>query len=514
MQALVRAFPTRRSPESLVEDLLGQRGITLLKSGRPDMPQGRYSLLAVEPFLNFRSLGARCELRFYVPGVERRIEFGNPWQVLERLLSRYRASAGGPTPFPLGGGFGYWGYDLRNFVEPKLPQSARNDLQLPDCHVNFYDSLVVFDHVLDQVWVVSTGLAADGSASETRAREQLEAWCSRLRTPARGGAAGAAIGRGGSPRRRVGQPGWGSRDTKGLVDDPGPFRLTLSREAFVSKVERALGYIHAGDVYQLNLSHRLWINEGLSGWEVFRELSAASPAPFAAYLDCGDFQIASSSPELFLRLEGRRVLTRPIKGTRARSPDPSADARLAGELRASAKERAELLMITDLLRNDLGKVCEFGSVQAPELFGLERYAHVHHLVSAVEGRLRQDVGHLAALASCFPGGSITGAPKFRAMEIIDGLEPTTRGPYTGALGFVGFNERSVFSILIRAAICSERGVSFPVGAGIVADSAPAAEYEETLAKAAGFFAAVESCLARRPVRGGPRPCRRPARLPA
>ena len=200
--------------------------------------------------------------------------------------------------------------------------------------------------------------------------------------------------------------------------------------------------------------------------------------------------MASSSPELFLRLSGSHIQTRPIKGTRPRGADPTRDAQLAYELQTSAKELAELVMITDLLRNDLGKVCEFGSVQTPELARLERFAQVQHLVSTVEGRLRKDVTHLAALASCFPGGSITGAPKFRAMEIIDELEPVARGPYCGCHGYLGFNRESQLSITIRTAICKDGLAHFNVGAGIVADSNPEAEYEETLAKAAGFLAAL------------------------
>src|SRR5207245_789974 len=202
------------------------------------------------------------------------------------------------------------------------------------------------------------------------------------------------------------------------------------------------------------------------------------------------FQIASSSPELFLRLSGAHIQTRPIKGTRPRSTDPTRDAQLTYELQTSPKEMAELLMITDLLRNDLGKVCEFGSVQVPELVRLECYPQVQHLVSTVEGRLRQGITHSAALAACFPGGSITGAPKFRAMEIIDELKPNARGHYSGALGYLGFNRESQLSIVIRTAFCCQGAAYFHVGAGIVADSLASAEYEETLTKARGFFEAL------------------------
>ena len=237
----------------------------------------------------------------------------------------------------------------------------------------------------------------------------------------------------------------------------------------------------------MNLSHRLSVELNVDSFELFLALTSISPAPFAAFLDCGNFQLVSSSPEMFLRMSGARIETRPIKGTRPRSSDSTRDAQLAYELQSSAKETAELIMITDLLRNDLGKVCEFGSVHTPELVRLERYPQVQHLLSTVEGRLRSDVDHLGALADCFPGGSITGAPKFRAMEIIDELEQIARGPYTGALGYLGFNRESQLSVLIRTAISTSGSIDFPVGAGIVADSDPENEYEETWAKAQGFL---------------------------
>jgi aminodeoxychorismate synthase component I len=274
-------------------------------------------------------------------------------------------------------------------------------------------------------------------------------------------------------------------------------RSNLSRAEFIAAVERAQAYIRAGDIYQANLSHRLTAPCELSGWELFQDLVAVSPAPFAAFLDCDGgsrqsrFAIASTSPEQFLRLSGAHVVTRPIKGTRPRAAEATRDAQLAYELQTSPKELAELVMITDLLRNDLGKVCEYGSVQVPEMARLEKFAQVQHLVSTIEGRLRPEVTHFAAFASCFPGGSVTGAPKFRAMEIIDELEPASRGPYCGAIGYLGFNRESQLSIVIRTAICHPGVVHFNVGAGIVADSQPEAEYEETLAKARGFLGALD-----------------------
>jgi para-aminobenzoate synthetase component 1 len=413
------------------------------------------------------------------PHVGGYVQFGNPWHVLDALMARYELLDEVDLPFPLGGCFGYWGYDLKNFVEPILPRRAVNDLEWPDAQVGFYDSLVAFDHRLGKTWNVSTGLDADGSRNEANGVERFNYWRRMIE----------------NIERRPPAPfdvRCSMFDVRCSSEANGNSGIdsNLSRADFLAAVTRAQRYIRAGDIYQVNLSQRMSAACGISGWELFQRLSAVSPAPFSAFLDCGDFEIASSSPEQFLRLSGSLIQTRPIKGTRPRDADPTRDAQLAYELQTSAKEMAELVMITDLLRNDLGKVCEFGSVQVPDLARLERFAQVQHLVSTVEGRLRKDVTHFAAFGSCFPGGSVTGAPKFRAMEIIDELEPVSRGPYTGALGYLGFNRESQLSITIRTAICREGVACFHTGAGIVADSNPEAEYEETLAKAAGFVAAL------------------------
>jgi para-aminobenzoate synthetase component 1 len=473
MRPLIEEIQTAHTPESLVENLRGEPGIVLLRTSQFDSPSARYSFVAAGPVLTFRSLGSRCEIIFHQPSTnDHQLQFGNPWHVLDALMSRFELLDEIDWPFPLGGAFGYWGYDLKNFTEPKLPRRAANDLELPDCHVGFYDSLVVFDHRLGKVSVISTGIDADGSRNETKATGRLEFWRKQLSSV-------AAFVR--TPVTEMVPSAVFSRTRP---------QSNTSRAEFISAVERVQKYIHAGDIYQVNLSHRLTTECGLSGWEMFQKLSAVSPAPFAAFLDCGDFEIASSSPEQFLRMSGAHIVTRPIKGTRPRDGDATRDAQLAYELQTSPKELAELVMITDLLRNDLGKVCEYGSVQVPELARLEKFAQVQHLVSTVEGRLRNDVTHFAAFASCFPGGSITGAPKFRAMEIIDELEPLSRGPYCGAIGYLGFNRESQLSIAIRTAICRQGVAHFNVGAGIVADSSAEAEYEETLAKARGFFSAL------------------------
>ncbi|MEW6161072.1 MAG: anthranilate synthase component I family protein, partial [Verrucomicrobiota bacterium] len=427
---LIQEMTAAIAPEDLLGALGKVPGTVLLRSHFSGGPPARYSFVTAAPFLTFRSFGSRCETR---GADERLVQFGNPWHLLDSLMARYELLEEIDLPFPLGGCFGFWGYDLKNFVEPKLSRVATDDLELPDCHVGFYDSLVVFDHRLGKCWIVSTGLKPDGSRDLPLAQSRMDFW------------------------RQLVQSDPATLPVTGVIHgdlmSPEQIQSNMARGDFVRRVQQAKEYIRTGDIYQVNLAQRLCAESTLSGREFYRRLSEVSPAPFSAFIDCGEFQLASSSPELFLRLSGRHILTRPIKGTRPRSDDPTRDAQLTYELQTSAKEMAELVMITDLLRNDLGRVCEFGSVQVPELVRLERYPQVQHLVSTVEGRLREDVTHFAAFAACFPGGSITGAPKFRAMQIIDELEPTTRGPYTGALGYLGFNRESQLSIIIRTAIC-------------------------------------------------------------
>jgi para-aminobenzoate synthetase component 1 len=272
----------------------------------------------------------------------------------------------------------------------------------------------------------------------------------------------------------------------------GPFEANITRARYIENVDKAQQWIAAGDIYQVNLSQSFGASvAGGSLFPLYEYLREASPAPMAAWLGLGNLEILSSSPELFLKISGNRIETRPIKGTRPRFADPDEDRRSAYELQTSAKEISELVMITDLLRNDLGQVCEFGSVAVAELLKLETLEQVHHLVSTVNGTLRDNAGPIDALAACFPGGSITGAPKKRAMEIIAELEKRQRGVYCGALGWLGFNGESQFNIAIRTLVREGDQLTYDVGGGIVADSDPQKEYEETLHKAAGMRLAIE-----------------------
>ncbi|HZR21173.1 MAG TPA: aminodeoxychorismate synthase component I [Verrucomicrobiae bacterium] len=485
MRCLTQRFERWDQPEAVFERLGSEPGLMLLSSSLSHTELSRYSFIVARPFLTFRSAGPRCELSW--PGGAD-IHFGNPWRVLESLLARYELKDEFDLPLPLGGCFGYWGYELKNFLEPRLPQRARDELELPDSVLGFYDSLLAFDHALGVIWIVATGLKRDGSRDVAAAGQQMDFWQEKLAAvptelASSGLDHGDTICRGEKAKLVE-----GAQVTDLGCDWPGNPEVfsNLHRSQFIERVLRAKAYIQAGDIYQVNLSQRLSAVCPTSPWSFFRALTGISPAPFSAYLDAGDFQLASSSPELFLRLSGAHIQTRPIKGTRPRATDPLVDSQLSYQLQTSSKELAELVMITDLLRNDLGRVCQFGSIRVPEIARLERFAHVHHLVSTIEGSLRNELTHLSALAACFPGGSITGAPKVRAMEIIDELEPVRRGPYTGVLGYLGFNRESQLSIIIRTVLHKAGTAHFPVGAGIVADSIPEAEYAETLAKARGF----------------------------
>lgn len=462
MRALVQPVATRHSPESLARALHAAPGRVLLRSARHGLPFSRYSFVTAHPLLTFRSFGSHC-LTTHSSG-EVQHQFGNPWQLLAATLARFELLDDVDPPFPLGGVFGYFGYELNQFLAPRLSRLAVNDLELPDCHLGFHGSLVVFDHSLDQAWIIATGLASDGSRSAQRAAIELATWLDLLHS---------------DPPPPPAPPN----------PSHGPLRSTLPGPFFTAAVRRAQAYIHTGDIYQVNLAQRFDLPVNAPPWSLFENLLRASPAPFAAAIDAGDFTLLSSSPELFLHLSGQNVVTRPIKGTRPRGSDPASDHALALELAASEKECAELVMITDLLRNDLGRVAEFGTVRVPDLLCLEAFSQVQHLVSTIQARLRPELTHLDALAACFPGGSITGAPKLRAMEIIDSLEPVARGPYCGCHGYLGFNRESQLSITIRSAVVRDQHAWFHAGAGIVADSIPDAELAETEAKASGLLKA-------------------------
>ncbi len=486
MRTRALRVPTRHTPQSLAAAFRGGEGLVLLESAGPWAEAGRRSYVAAAPLRVLRARGSRCEVGGDA-GVEV-VSYGNPWRVLEAWLALFDLAGEGDLPFPAGFCAGYWGYELRTFVEPKLRPHPVGELPFPDAWLGFYDSLVVFDHGQPgSAWIVSTGLEPDGSRSSRRLEARLEYWQQRLAT--------APVA---------------ATDPPPPLPCPAPPE-TLPDAAFAARVRQAQCYIRQGDIYQVNLARRWTVPAALAPWALYRRLTWHSPAPYAALLWTAEGAVVSASLERFLALDGVTVQTRPIKGTRPRGASAVEDAALARALWESPKERAELTMITDLLRNDLGKVCSFGSVQVPELMRLEHFSHVHHLVSTVEGRLRAGMTHLAALEACFPGGSITGAPKFRAMQIIDALEPVGRGPYTGALGYLGFNRQSQLSLIIRTAFCAPEATWYYAGAGIVADSDPEAEAAETRAKARGFLDCLDNPAAESDSLDRVHPAPRPAK---
>jgi para-aminobenzoate synthetase component 1 len=433
---------------------LAQRpGVFFLDSALPHERFGRYSLIGCEPSLTISA--DQGEITITRNGVSRTFQ-DDPFEALRAAIAECGKSAriGLCPEIPFTGGLvGYLGYDLRHFVE-RLPRNSRRDQRFPDMHFGFYDAVLCHDNARGEWLLCGEGTAAD---SLRRAVEQA--------VPARV-----------APERIL---------LHGRIES------NFKKEQYLKAVKSVIDYIRAGDIFQANLSQRFECEVDCSPTDVYARLREANAAPFAAYLDIGGGRcVMSSSPERFLKVDGRRVETRPIKGTRPRLNDAAADEIMRRELLASEKDNAELAMIVDLERNDLGRVCEFGTVRVDEARALETYATVHHLVATVSGTMRAGCGIVDLLRATFPGGSITGAPKIRAMEIIDELEPTARSVYTGAIGFIGLDGRADLNIAIRTLLMDGPRVTFQAGGGIVADSDPEAEYEETLAKGRGIMQAL------------------------
>ena len=439
-----------------------------LDSGMDAARLGRYSFVGSQPFLIFRSKGTNLQLDWR-DRVEQRS--GNPFDALREILNRFQ-SLPLPADLPFIGGVGYLGYPLRCFIE-ELPTTTHDDLKLPDCYFVFYDAIVAFDHLSNQVYLCRSDA---GESYTNRHQQQVQKLRSILQSETH-----CSQHRCGVFRCDF------SHFTKY------PIRSNFSKTDYLSTVQRAKAYIASGDIYQVNLSQRLSTSTDLPPAELYARLRQLSPVPYGAYLHCGDFHVLSASPERFLHFSpsSRTVETRPIKGTRPRGLTPELDRKLAVELLHSEKDLAELLMIVDLERNDLGRVCEIASIHVPERIALESYSNIHHLVGTIKGTLRRDADRIDLLKSCFPGGSITGAPKIRAMELIDELESTNRGVYTGAIGYFGFDGTMDLNIAIRTCILKEGRAYFHVGGGIVADSEPEAEYQETLDKASSWMAVLD-----------------------
>ncbi len=441
---------------------------------------GRYSFVTADPAAVVRSKGRTTEC-LGARGTPARVCAGDALEVIRELVAPHACDAlPGLPPFQ-GGAAGYLAYDFGRVLE-RLPAPRYDDLAMSDVVLGVYDWVLAWDHEASRAWLISTGLPetsppararqAAARAAEVRSHLSSSRDTIRLKESIRAVPA---------PRAQPSYPvaEWGPRLA---------LRSSFTHEAYLDAVARVREYIVAGDIFQANVSQRFETPLAEPPWDLYCRLRARNAAPFAAFMDLPDAAVLSASPERFLRVDvDGRVETRPIKGTRPRGLGPEHDAALGQALTESAKDQAENLMIVDLMRNDLSRVCLPGTVRVPELFALERYATVHHLVSTVIGTLSPGRDALDLLRAAFPGGSITGAPKLRAMEIIAELEPSARGVYCGSIGYWSVTGALDTSIAIRTAVARDGRVYFSAGGGIVADSVPEQEYRETLDKARGII---------------------------
>lgn len=460
---LIEELATRLAAFELFAPLAQLNNSVFLDSAMDPKKLGRYSIMSADPFLIFQSRGEDISVRGSA-GVEH-FE-GNPLDYLENYLGKYQLPQGESNLPCLGGAIGYLSYDLGRCIE-KIPQKAVDDLQLPESLLGFYDVVLIYDHTNLKAYIVSTGFPEiQITPRQKRAQRRL----AEFKT-------------------------WLAAETNPTQSIPIPQKFSepvsnFTHASYIQAVERARQYIIDGDIFEVNLSQRYTTEVNLPSFELYRRLRDINPAPFAAYLNFNEVQVVGSSPERFLELTGDKVETRPIKGTIRRGQTAAEDAENAKWLLSSQKDRAENMMIVDLERNDLGRVCRYGSVKVTELAILETFPTVFHLTSTVVGQLGEGVSRADLLKATFPGGSITGAPKIRAMEIIDELEPTRRSVYCGSMGYFSFNGDLDLNICIRTFLVKGSRVYFQLGGAVVYDSDPEAEYQETLDKGRALFNAL------------------------
>ncbi len=428
----------------------------ILESGRG----GRYSMAAFRPEITFS--GKDHKLMIHKNGMKTTLE-GNPLDLMKREMEDFRVPEVEGLPDFQGGAIGYISYDYARYIE-KLPQMAKDDSGIPEIYFQVYMEWFVFDHQTETLWIMA--LSKPGQEEQTK--ERLSEW---------------------QKRWEAGIPVMLAEK----ADKPGAEELHVSMDegAFIQAVERIQQYISQGDVFQVNLSVRQSEPIETEALEVYRQLRKLNPSPYMGYLHTPDFQLVSGSPELLAKVNGSEVSTRPIAGTRSRGRTDQEDLQLASELINNEKERAEHVMLVDLERNDLGRVCKYGTVEVNEFMVIEKYSHVMHIVSNVRGELAEGETWFDVVNATFPGGTITGAPKVRTMEIIEELEPVRRGPYTGSLGWIGFNGNMELNIIIRTMLVKDGMAHVQAGAGVVIDSLPANEYKESLKKAIALWKAKE-----------------------
>lgn len=455
---LIKTFDLYLDAFDIFAALRKQRHPFILDSSMNMNQLGRYTFIGSEPFMTFASKGDSC-CTTHQDGSEETVN-GDPFAVLQSLLKQFAVDPHEQIPF-IGGAVGYFGYDLCHFIE-KLPRKAVDDIGVPDCFFGFYDGIYVVDHLACKVDIIALGI--HGSEAEVIAK--MEAALRQI-----------------SKRPPCVNPYHNT--------SPEAFQINMTKEEYVAAICRIREYIRQGDLYQVNFTQRFECAFTGDAVSFYAALRTVNPAPFAAFIDTGDCIVVSSSPERFIKVRNRTIETRPIKGTVARGKTAAEDKKNRTALLHSEKDRSELLMIVDLERNDLSRVAKKGTVKVQELFSLETYATVHHLVAAITAQVRPEYDLIDCVRATFPGGSITGAPKIRAMEIIDELEPTQRNVYTGSLGYLGFDGTMDLNIVIRTVIIKNNKAYLQAGGGIVWDSDPEAEYQESLTKAKALMEALQ-----------------------
>ena len=439
-------------PLAIYKKFRGENSFILLSS-LFDGKLGKYSYIGFEPFLVFKSKGSKIT-------INGKVQEGNPFKILRQLIQKYKLnSPRGNLPLFYGGAVGYFAYDAVHFLE-KIPNAKTDDINAPDIYFVFVNKSIIYDHEKNELTLVVLGNDYEKSTAELKAIAQ------RL-----------------SNKISDEKPSNKEIQCKNL-------RFNFTKEQYINAIKKILHYISIGDTYQVNLSQRLEAEISGDALAIFENLIKINPSPFSAFLDFEDVKIISSSPERLIRLENGIASTRPIAGTRKRGKTPEEDKLLEEELRQNSKENAEHTMLVDLERNDLGKVCDYGTVKVDEIFTVEKYSHVMHLVSNVSGKLHPTKDAFDLFRAMFPGGTITGCPKIRTMEIISEMEPTARGPYTGSLGYFNFSGDMDFNIIIRSIVMKGNKIYAQTGGGIVADSNPEEEYKETLYKLQAMVDAV------------------------
>jgi len=474
-----------QSPHLVYESFISPNSF-LFESVKGPEKIARYSFIGLDPYLIFKVKDGSMEITYKG---RKAVSTGNPLARLKSLVTAYKQKPVDSLPPFQGGAAGLLSYDFVQYLE-KLPRTTKDDLKIPDAHFFMIDKLIAFDHVDKKAWIIVCPAArdtelgyADIDVDWDERYEEAEQEIQEISVKV-------------SERHLLGD----SPEAKSVRVSEGrrvkatasALRHGLSKEQYMDIVKRTKEYIAAGDIFQANLSMRVSAEIGNTNpWQLYNILRSINPSPFAGYIDFGDYQIVSSSPERLIKIKDGIIETRPIAGTRPRGRDVKEDERMRAELLLNEKERAEHIMLIDLERNDIGRVCDYGSVHVDELMITEDYSHVIHIVSNVKGTLASGKTCFDAIKAAFPGGTITGVPKVRCMEIIDELEPVSRGPYTGSFGYIGFSGNMDLNIIIRTFVIKERHAYVQAGAGIVADSDPEREYYESIKKAEALIKTLE-----------------------